>query len=100
LILSATRAIGVFSSKWITSDLPVMLPQWQRQTEKGKERRQRAARLLRETRFIDNGFVARVKAVGVVYWSAFTSACLFHSELQAHIVLPLQAYLGLYPLEL
>jgi len=37
-----------------------------------------AARLLRETRFIENGFVARVRAVGVVYWSAFTSitACL------------------------
>src|SRR5258708_24064922 len=36
------------------------------------------ARLLRETRFIENGFVARVRAVGVVYWSAFTSitACL------------------------
>jgi hypothetical protein len=33
---------------------------------------------LRETRFIGNGFVARVRAVGVVYWSAFTSitACL------------------------
>jgi hypothetical protein len=28
--------------------------------------------------FIENGFVARVRAVGVVYWSAFTSitACL------------------------
>lgn len=36
------------------------------------------AQLLRETRFIENGFVARVRAVGVVYWSAFTSitACL------------------------
>jgi hypothetical protein len=35
-------------------------------------------RLLRVTRFIENGFVARVRAVGVVYWSAFTSitACL------------------------
>jgi hypothetical protein len=31
-----------------------------------------------ETRFIENGFVARVRAVGVAYWSAFTSitACL------------------------
>src|SRR2546422_1136951 len=29
-----------------------------------------------------------------------SSACLFHSELQAHIVLPLQAYRCLYPLEL
>jgi hypothetical protein len=28
-----------------------------------------------------------------------SSACLFHSELQAHIVLPLQAYRCLYPLE-
>jgi hypothetical protein len=29
-----------------------------------------------------------------------SSACLFHSELQVHIVLPLQAYRCLYPLEL
>src|SRR5580700_2242405 len=29
-----------------------------------------------------------------------SSACFFHSELQAHIVLPLQAYRCLYPLEL
>src|SRR5437588_9214205 len=29
-----------------------------------------------------------------------SSACLFHSELQAHIVLPLQAYRCLSPLEL
>ena len=29
-----------------------------------------------------------------------SSACLFHSEPQAHIVLPLQAYRCLYPLEL
>jgi hypothetical protein len=28
---------------------------------------------LRKTRFIENGFVARVRAVGVVYSSAFTS---------------------------
>jgi hypothetical protein len=51
---------------------------------------------------MENGFVARVRAVGIVYLSAFTSitACLFHSELQAHIVLPLQAYRCLYPLEL
>src|SRR5580704_17208533 len=38
----------------------------------------------KETRFIENGFVARVRAVGVVYWSAFTSitACLelFHQH--------------------
>ena len=29
-----------------------------------------------------------------------SSACLFHSELQARLVLPLQAYRCLYPLEL
>jgi len=32
--------------------------------------------------------------------SLISSARLFHSELQAHIVLPLQAYRCLYPLEL
>jgi len=37
-----------------------------------------AADLVRETRFIENGFVARVRAVGFVYWSAFRpiAACL------------------------
>ena len=29
-----------------------------------------------------------------------SSACLFRSRLQAHILLPLQAYRRLYPLEL
>jgi hypothetical protein len=57
---------------------------------------------LRETRFIENGFAARVRPVRVLYWSAFTwiTACLFRSDLQAHIVLPLQASRCLYPLEL
>jgi hypothetical protein len=32
--------------------------------------------------------------------SLIPSVCLFHSELQAHIVLPLQAYRCLYPLGL
>jgi hypothetical protein len=40
----------------------------------GKQRKARsadrgAARLLRETRFIENGFGARVRAVGAVYWT-------------------------------
>jgi hypothetical protein len=66
-IPALTSAMGKLGR--ITSDWPVIFRSRQRQKEKVRsaEREQHA---LREDPFIENGFVARVRAVGVVYWSA------------------------------
>ena len=56
----------------VRSELAVILPQW------ATANRKRQGALTESRTTIENGFVARVRAVGVVYWSASTSitACL------------------------
>jgi hypothetical protein len=50
-----------------------MLPPWAMANRERQGALTESRRLLRETRFIENGFVARVRAVGVLYWNTFTS---------------------------